>query len=696
MDTSSTAQKALERAADTAFASARVLPSTFRVAVSRVEEQHQQYRRAAYVIDSRAVRLRTTTAHGTKKAEISPRPAPQRVDPWQVDPRRLPAETRTVAVCPGCEGAKKQRCPSCDGDGALPCERCGGRGRVVGQRGLKNCPTCRGSGAQRCRDCNGRGQVTCTCCEGLGRVYAWLEIMESRRTQVLAHPKTGAAMLHSDLELALDLERDPSRFPNPLVADTGWGRDMPSGLDPELIVDIDPCTDRIAARRLQVFRPTVFHCHYQLLTGSGVVQVAGQQPQVLAESQWGPWRRRWIWSLATGWLMLLLGLVYYDRFTGRAEWFDMHPSATTVALLGAVAAVLAIVAMAGYCLPSRARAWRRFRLPMALMAGTWAWMLLLWLIVTPSVEGVRAATQQGDLEAADREARAVEAVDGSSEELGLAKQELEAARVEAERQRRFGLDEEHLRRVEQAGSVAAAVTEVTRSWEFGESQEAAVQRLLQRADTEMEALVVEHDRDGLQALAEAIAPFDQARAARIGAHRTLAHAFGCRQANDFPCVLRALEAVDVAEGDAAVAASLAEARRVAKTDLEQRLKEAPVKDTDLEVRRRHLEVLIADADVYRALTGDPPPVDEEALERQLAEVERSLERQARAEEAQQAREQRQAARKAAREEARRAKAEAAAERRADRVECCDGSLSPSCRYSHGSLRGCCSHHGGVC
>ena len=45
------------------------------------------------------------------------------------------------------------------------------------------------------------------------------------------------------------------------------------------------------------------------------------------------------------------------------------------------------------------------------------------------------------------------------------------------------------------------------------------------------------------------------------------------------------------------------------------------------------------------------------------------------------------------------KAEAAAlreERLSDRVECCDGSLSPSCRYSQGSLRGCCSYHGGVC
>lgn len=58
---------------------------------------------------------------------------------------------------------------------------------------------------------------------------------------------------------------------------------------------------------------------------------------------------------------------------------------------------------------------------------------------------------------------------------------------------------------------------------------------------------------------------------------------------------------------------------------------------------------------------------------------------------------------------RRRKAEAAARRESsskrvptvehlrpsNRVQCCDGSYSPTCTYG-GSLRGCCSHHGGVC
>jgi len=49
------------------------------------------------------------------------------------------------------------------------------------------------------------------------------------------------------------------------------------------------------------------------------------------------------------------------------------------------------------------------------------------------------------------------------------------------------------------------------------------------------------------------------------------------------------------------------------------------------------------------------------------------------------------------EETRKAEVEARRQQRlSDRVECCDGTISPSCRHSQGSLRGCCSHHGGVC
>ncbi|WP_434047560.1 MULTISPECIES: hypothetical protein [Sorangium] len=54
--------------------------------------------------------------------------------------------------------------------------------------------------------------------------------------------------------------------------------------------------------------------------------------------------------------------------------------------------------------------------------------------------------------------------------------------------------------------------------------------------------------------------------------------------------------------------------------------------------------------------------------------------------------------KAAAEERLQQMKEAAEERRQAslRVQCCDGTLSPSCLCGRSSYRGCCSHHGGVC
>ena len=695
--TSDAGKQALECAAAKAITSARILPSTFRAAVTRVEEEQQEYRRAAYVIESRTVRLGVATAHGTKKSQVAPRPDPKSVDPWKVDPRALPGDTRTIAVCPSCEGTKKVTCSSCVGAGALRCGECGGGGRVMGQRGPKNCPSCRGNGSRRCPACNGSGRNKCDPCEALGRVRAWLEVAVDRSTQVRAHPKTGAAALHHELELAQDVERDPSVFPFPLVSDTGWGLAMPPGLAPELIVSIDPFTDRISARRLQVFRPTVFHCHYETRTGSGVVQVAGRPPQVLSESQWEPWRRRWFLSLVAGGLMLALAVVYYNGFVGRAEWFAKHSSAGTVAMLGLLAVLFSVVVTAGYCLPRPARGWLRFRLPATAVAGAWLGMLLLWLTVTPSPEGVRVAVQRGDLQAARREARAVEVVDGATEELSLAVQEIEAAEAEAEQQRKRQLDDEHLLRVKQATSASMAAIEVARAWEFEETREAATELLLQRADAEMQVLAEQHDSDELEKLAEAIAPLDESRAARVRSRHALARAFLCRRNGDFSCVATELGKVRPAEGDQVVVQALEQARQAAEADLGKRLKEPPLpKDAVLEDRKTRLRTLLDDAKVYSELTGQPPPVDVDALGGQLEAVERALEKERKEEEARLAREERKAAREAAREEARRAKAEAAAARRADRVQCCDGTLSPSCRYSQGSLRGCCSHHRGVC
>ena len=58
---------------------------------------------------------------------------------------------------------------------------------------------------------------------------------------------------------------------------------------------------------------------------------------------------------------------------------------------------------------------------------------------------------------------------------------------------------------------------------------------------------------------------------------------------------------------------------------------------------------------------------------------------------------RQEAEQAAADRKRKAEEAASAAREASRrVKCCDDTLSPSCLCSRDSMRGCCSHHGGVC
>lgn len=705
--TTATPEQALACAAATARSAAHILPSTFRAAVTRVDQHQQEYRRTAYVIDSRTVRLGVATAHGTKKAQIAPRPDPRGVDPWQVDPRTLADTTRAIALCPSCEGTKKRPCSPCGGIGQVRCGACGGGGRVAGQRGLKNCPSCRGHGTRRCSVCNGKAENKCETCEGLGRVRAWLELEASRRTEVRAHPLTGPVALHAGLTNEADVERDPSLFPFPLASDTGWARTLPPGLGPELIVTIDPFTDRIASRRLQVFRATVFHCHYETLTGAGVVQVTGLPPQVLPESQWSPWQRRWLVALAAGGLMLVLTTLYIGRFTSRAEWFAHHPIVPPIGFLGFVAALLAIAASAGFCLPRRARGWARFRLPLLGLAGAWACMLLLWLGISPSPEGVRAAIERGDLQAAKREAAAVEADHGASDALLVAVQELNAAEADAELRRRQALDDEHMQRVERSTSVAGAAAEVAAGWELDEARQKATELLLQRADTEMAELFERHEAKALQQLAERLAPYDEPRASRARARQALSEAFACQRHAAFACVAAALERANVAADDPIVASASEELRRAAQAKLEESLKEPSFdKDTPAEVRRDALQVLLDNAKAYADLTGRASALDEEALRRQLAGVERTLEKQRKVAEAEREREakdaerkerdaERKAERAARREEARRARAEAAERRREDRVVCCDGWVS-GCRQSQGSLRGCCSWHGGIC
>lgn len=690
--------RAIQCAAKGALSAVGVLPSTFHAAVTSVTEDRQQYRRTAYLIDSRHVKLWTRGASGTRKSEIRPCPDPAAVDPWRRDPSMIAAQTETVTTCPPCGGGKKVTCVSCGGPGQHVCGNCGGGGRVAGQRGPKNCPSCRGKGTRRCDGCSGRGTIKCPTCEGLGRVRAWLTIEQARRLEVRAHPKTGIAELHPGLDSGEDLDRDPGLLPVPLVSDTGWGKELPPGLGPELLPNIDPHADRIASRRLQVFESEVHHCHYRLVTGGAQVSVCARPLRVLRQSNWTPWRWRRRVGLGVGAVVMVFTVAYLLSFTGRSEWFAEQPSADLIVPMGLLSAVLAMLVAVGMCLPRATWGWWRVRLPAIGFVGIWVGMGLLWLGVQPSVEGTLASIERGELEAAHQEIAALEAVGvEDSQSLDAAIDALDATEAELERRRRRSLDDDHLARVERASATPLAVGVLAQPWEYEDSRDAATDIVLVQARAELEESFERHDSRGLQALADAIAPYDAQLAGRARARQRLCEVYACSANEEWRCVVTALAKVEPIDGDSEVEQALVRVRNEAREGLLARMSTEPTDDgAGLQQKRDALNARLTDARTYTELTGEEPPFRVGEIEKQIAALERKLDKKQKQEEKQRLQQERRLARAARKAEEREARAAARAARRADRVQCCDGTSSPSCRYSQGSLRGCCSWHGGVC
>jgi hypothetical protein len=109
---------------------------------------------------------------------------PSRFNPWDADIEQRLLETRSVAICPTCNGVGQQTCAQCGGSLETTCDACSGGGWVISERSGKriSCRRCAGDGRRRCacRD----GIVACTSCVKKGVVTAWLEVVESRRVEM--------------------------------------------------------------------------------------------------------------------------------------------------------------------------------------------------------------------------------------------------------------------------------------------------------------------------------------------------------------------------------------------------------------------------------------------------------------------------------------------------------------------------------
>ncbi len=318
------------------------LRSTFRSIVDEVAVSTESYRRIAYRVERRVVRLRFGLAHGSRAGNVGGMPDPSRVDPWGVDVVGLPGLSRVLVVCPGCGGRTTVACALCRGGGRVSCHGCGGGGRVQGKRGLKNCPGCRGSGMRACGPCRA-GQVTCPGCEGVGRAFAWLEVERSESTQVRVAPATGLAQLHRGAYEVADFDAAASGRAVPLADDSGWIPPVACALGGELAPQLTASTDRVVAQRIQKFESPVYGVGYRTRWGRGTVRVSGRPGMVVPDSDWSALRWRALGGAAAGVGVFGLGMLAVGRYVAQHAWFELQGNAWWMRLLALCSGFFAAV-----------------------------------------------------------------------------------------------------------------------------------------------------------------------------------------------------------------------------------------------------------------------------------------------------------------------------------------------------------------
>jgi hypothetical protein len=672
-----------------------MLPGTFRdVVIGRGVEQHS-YHRVAYEIERRVVQLQLAPAPGSRQRDVQWLPDPASVDPWGIDPVSLPHSSRALATCPTCEGEKKILCGGCSGEGRITCGTCGGYGRVSGQRGPKNCPRCRAQGTVRCPQCS-RGWVQCSSCRGVGRVTAWLAVEAARSIQIRAFPAGGIATLHENLESLQDFDRDRSAYRIALLSDTGWTHAQAHGLRPELEATLDRFADRCLRQRIQHFGSQVHLFTYTTGTAEGTVRVSGNPPAMLPESNWGPLRRRIGLSMFAGALMLLFALLLTGAYLGRAEWFREHGHAGPIALLALLAAAITPRVIAGLWLPSSRRTFRRTILPVLLWGCLLLGILPLWFVGGPSLDSVHAALAASDVDEARLELAAIERLAPSTPGVDAAKTRLLEVEAERRYQEDLAHDRAQLERIEHAGNAVVATELFARAWRTNEFQPQALETVLATAREDLATSFEQNDEDRLRKLAAAIQPLDPTLAAQAESRAVLARATTCQANEDLACAASNLREWEPAEGDESAIHRADAFRSLLSAELRTVIESTTLDDENLAARKRALERTLDLAKHHEALTGASTAPSVASLESQLGKTTRNL--QVEQEKAEKARAKRQRAEEAKERRAAAARRQAEARQRqlSDRVRCCDGTLSPSCRYSRSSLRGCCSHHGGVC
>ncbi len=497
-----------------------------------------------------------------------------------------------------------------------------------------------------------------------------------------------------------DVEAPPASFRIPLVQDSQWIHALPEYLGSELSAAVDPLRDRIVAQRIQRFESAVFSFAYATRSSEGTVVVAGRPPALMEGSIWGPLWRRLALAVVAGMAMFFVGGVVGGHYIQRAPWFETHGHAGSIVFLGLVAAVATGIAAAGQWLPEAARP-RPLR-----SAAVWtvvlAWLSigLLWRVGGPSLESAELAIQRGDLGAAQAEFMALEVTDGPSERLTTGRARLVTAEAEAERQRAIAADELHLADVRDAPSAEAGIGRLSLPWRTRDIEPRAREVALARARDALGVRFQAEDYEGLDSLARSVEAVDVVLAEKARTRSHLAKASVLSKRGDFA---DAFAALDGWTGEEETQRLRTELLPVIEARLRGAIEGSRVDQGELTAQRDATELALSRARLFESRTQSQASHTSQSLQARLEKTQKALEREqqkAAQIEAKRATAEVRARKKVEQAERRRVTAEARAranqDRRADRVTCCDGTLSPSCYYSQGSLRGCCSYHDGVC
>jgi hypothetical protein len=374
----------------------------FERSILAVTHETVPYQRALYVIQRRSFVVRTSPGLGTRPSQVVPLPSTVG-DAWAVAPQGLPASTRRVSECPKCRGEKQLACSACEGLGRSDCGSCRGAGRVQGQRGMKNCPDCRGQGTQKCLTCS-RGKVTCPSCAGSSRVFAWLEVLQEERQQIVTDGDALVLQHHPGLHTGADF--DATSWNARLLCDAAASKPIHEALAPEL----DAVRERVLSARVQSFELDRYDVACTIGTGTASLTVVGLRSAVDSCSNITALRKRRSLAIAATSVVGIPALMAIGKHTSQHHWYLMNGGQGV--LLG-LALVGSLITLATVLEATLIQAVRRIVLVWAGIAVILALGVTFTLACArngPTLARARSSWEAGARESAREEAEALVAM----------------------------------------------------------------------------------------------------------------------------------------------------------------------------------------------------------------------------------------------------------------------------------------------